>query len=282
LWAGIGIYLLSTTTYITLSHLLVPTFPLWILLGYGFVYTPVISYVAARMEGVAGQWVELPMVREATFIASQKLGYHGVDIWFAPIPLHNYAGQVVAFRTQELTGTKFTSIIKAELVIFPVVILSSIIFAQYLWRIAPIPSAAYPHANQMWELQARQQALMQSSTLGNLGGGNELFYEAIKPGYIAGATAAGITVYAVLASAGAPVMLCYGLVRGLGTTLAAGMFPQLLGALLGRYYFSKKFGLQWHQYAPVLLAGFSCGVGLISMFSLGCLLISKAVFQLPY
>jgi hypothetical protein len=77
-------------------------------------------------------------------------------------------------------------------------------------------------------------------------------------------------------------MLCYGLVRGLGTTLAAGMFPQLLGALLGRYYFQKKFGLNWYQYAPVLLAGFSCGVGLISMFSLGCLLISKAVFQLPY
>jgi hypothetical protein len=282
LWAGLAIYLFSTTTYISLSHWLVPNFPLWILLAYGFLYTPVISYVAARMEGVAGQWVELPMVREATFIASQKLGYHGVDIWFAPIPLHNYAGQVVAFRTQELTGTKFTSIIKAELVIFPVVIISSIIFAQYLWRIAPIPSAAYPNANQMWELQARQQALMQSSTLGNTGGGNELFYEAIKPTYILGATAAGVTVYSLLASLGAPVMLCYGLVRGLGTTLAAGMFPQLLGALLGRYYFQKKFGLNWYQYAPVLLAGFSCGVGLISMFSLGCLLISKAVFQLPY
>jgi hypothetical protein len=56
----------------------------------------------------------------------------------------------------------------------------------------------------------------------------------------------------------------------------------LLGALLARYYFEKRFGLKWRQYAPVLLAGFSCGMGLISMFSLGCLLISKAVFQLPY
>jgi hypothetical protein len=33
---------------------------------------------------------------------------------------------------------------------------------------------------------------------------------------------------------------------------------------------------------PVLLGGFACEAGLISMFSLGCLLISKAVFQLPY
>ena len=68
----------------------------------------------------------------------------------------------------------------------------------------------------------------------------------------------------------------------LGTGIAAGMFPQLLGALVSRYFFEKKFGLSWRQYAPVLLAGFSCGMGLISMFSLGCLLISKAVFQLPY
>jgi len=56
----------------------------------------------------------------------------------------------------------------------------------------------------------------------------------------------------------------------------------MLGALLGRYFFEKRFGLQWRQYAQVLLAGFLCGLGLVTMFSLGCVLISKAVFQLPY
>jgi hypothetical protein len=278
LWVGLAIYLFSTSAYIALCWWLVPTFPVWILFVYGFVYTPIISYVAARMEGVAGQWVELPMVREATFIASQSLGYRGVAIWFAPIPLHNYAGSVVAFRTQELTGTKFTSIIKAELVIFPVVIISSIIFSQYLWRIAPIPSAVYPYANQMWELQARNQALMQSSTLGE----STQFYQAIKWRYILGSTGVGVLLYSGLAGLGAPVMLCYGLVRGLGAGLASNIVPQMCGALLGRYVFEKRFGLKWRQYAPVLLAGFSCGVGLVSMFALGCVLISKAVFQLPY
>ena len=189
---------------------------MWILIAYGFVYTPIISYVAARMEGVAGQWVEIPMVREATFIAAQTFGYRGVGIWFAPIPIHNYAGSVVAFRTQELTGTKFTSLIKSELVLYPIVIVSSIFFSQYLWRLAPIPSAIYPYANQLWELQARQMALMQSSTLGNSGGGaGSMFYEAIKWKYIAGSSVAGIFLYSGLSLGGAPVMLCYGLVRGL-------------------------------------------------------------------
>ncbi len=278
IWVGILIYLVSTSSYIAISAYLVPTFPLWILLAYGFVYTPVISYVAARMEGVAGQWVDIPMVREATFIASQSLGYRGVDIWFAPIPLHNYASTVVNFRVQELTGTKFTSLIKAELVIFPVVIISSILFSQYLWRIAPIPSAVYPHANQVWELQARNAALTHSSTLG----ANSPFYEAVKIPYIAASAGLGLVTFATLSGLGTPVMLCYGLIRGMGGGLTSGVIPQLLGALLARFYFEKRFGLQWRQYAPVLLAGFSCGVGLISMFSLGCVFISKAVFQLPY
>jgi hypothetical protein len=283
LWAGVAIYLISTTTYIVLCHFLVPAFPLWILIGYGFVYTPIISYVAARMEGVAGQWVEIPMVREATFIASRSLGYHGVDIWFAPIPINNYAGTVMEFRTQELTGTKFTSIIKSEFVLFPVIILSSIVFAQYLWSLGPVPSAAYPNANRLWELQARQTALMQSSTMDNgAGAAGMTFYDSIKWRYIAGSTGVGVLTYSALSWLGAPVMLCYGLVRGLGTGIAPGMFPQMIGALLSRLYFERKFGLKWREYAPVLLAGFSCGLGLVSMFSFGCLLIAKAVFQLPY
>lgn len=281
LWVGIAIYLVSTTTYVVLCRWLIPTFPLWILLGYGFIYTPVISYVAARMEGIAGQWVDIPMVREATFIvASQQMGYRGVDIWFAPIPINNYAGSVIDFRTQELTGTKFTSIIKAELCIFPVVIVSSILFSQYLWQLAPIPSAAYPIANKTFEQSARNLARMQSSTMGSVAGSE--FYEAIKWEYIAGGTGVGVVTYGILSTLGAPVMLCYGLVRGLGAGIAPGILPQMLGALLGRYFFEKKFGLKWREYAPVLVAGFSCGMGLISMFSLGCLLIAKAVFQLPY
>ena len=43
----------------------------------------------------------------------------------------------------------------------------------------------------------------------------------------------------------------------------------LAGALLGRYYFLKKYGPMWRQYAPVLLAGFSCGMGLCGMFAMG-------------
>ena len=194
------------------------------------------------------------------------------------------AGSVVDFRTQELTGTKFTSIIKAELILFPVVIVSGILFAQYIWRLAPIPSAQYAYANKIWELQALRQARCCNRRLLNRPAvrARAQFFQAIKWPYIAGGTGAGILFYAILAGAGAPTMLCYGLVRGIGGGLTYSLIPQMIGALLSRFYFEKRFGLRWREYAPVLLAGFSCGMGLVSMFALGCLLISKAVFQLPY
>jgi hypothetical protein len=281
LWGGIAIYLFSTTTYVVLCHFLVPDFPWWILAAYGYLYTPVVSYVAARMEGVAGHWQEIPYLREATFIAASTYGgYRGVGIWFAPLPMNNYAGSVMDFRVQELTGTRFTSLWKAEFIVFPVVIVSSIFFAQYFWSMARIPSAQYQHTNRYFEFNARQQALLQSATLGE-GHGTE-FYRSIQWKVILSGTGIGTIAFAALSWAKAPTMLIYGLIRGLGTGIAADMFPQLLGALLSRYYFEKRFGLRWREYAPVLLAGFSCGMGLISMFSLGCLLIAKSVFQLPY
>jgi hypothetical protein len=45
----------------------------------------------------------------------------------------------------------------------------------------------------------------------------------------------------------------------------------------------KRFGREkWRQYAPVLLAGYLCGVGLISAASIGISMISKSVSQLSY
>ena len=57
----------------------------------------------------------------------------------------------------------------------------------------------------------------------------------------------------------------------------------MLGALLGRYVLSRRFGeAQWYGYAPILLAGYSCGVGLIGMTAIAIALISKAVSQVVF
>jgi len=140
---AIAIYVFSTLSYVVLCTILVPTFPWIFFLIYGFVYTPVISYITARMEGIAGQFVSLPMVREASFIAGAKyFGYQGIEIWYAPIPIHNYGAATVNFREIELTGTSLRGVIKAEFIVFPVVMIASLLFSQFIWRLAPIPSSS--------------------------------------------------------------------------------------------------------------------------------------------
>ena len=278
-WVSIGIYFFSTLSYVGLCVWLVPNFPWIFFLGYGFVYTPVISYITARMEGIAGQFVSLPLVREASFIAGAKyFGYQGIEIWYAPIPIHNYGEAAVSFREVELTGTSFRGIIKAELIVFPVVMISSLLFSQFIWRLAPIPSSSYPYAQELWHLQALNTLLMQTSTLE----GNSLFFQALNATYVFSGLGLGLLMYMILSLFGLPVLLIYGVVRGLGQSTPHGIILEVLGAFLGRYYFYKQYGSMWRQYAPVLLAGFSCGMGLTGMFAMGFALILKSLSYLAY
>jgi len=278
-WISIGIYVCSTISYVLLCVWLVPNFPWIFFLGYGFIYTPIISYITARMEGIAGQFVSLPLVREASFIAGAKyFGYQGIEIWYAPIPIHNYGEATVGFREIELTGTSLRGIIKAELVVFPVVMVSSLLFSQFIWRLAPIPSASYPYAQELWHLQALNTLLMQTSTLE----GNSLFFQALKGSYVLSGLGLGLVMYMVLSILGLPVLLIYGVVRGLGQSTPHGIILEVAGALLGRYYFHKRYGSMWRQYAPVLLAGFSCGMGLTGMFAMGFALILKSLSYMAY
>jgi hypothetical protein len=278
-WIAIAIYVFSTVGYIVLSTILVPGFPWIFLVAYGFLYTPFISYVSARMEGIAGQFVNLPMVREASFIAASRFfGYQGIDIWYAPIPFHNYGKATVRWREIELTGTSFRGIIKAELLIFPVVMLASLLFSQYIWRLAPIPSAQYPYAQELWHLQALNTLLLQSATLE----GDSPFFQALRMDYMTWGLGLGVITYWALATFNLPVLLIYGVTRGLAQSTPHGILLEVVGALLGRYYFVKKYGASWRQYAPVLLAGFACGMGLMGMLAMGFTLIMRSLGGLAY
>ena len=218
----------------------------------------------------------MPFVREATFILS---GYKGAAIWFAPFPLHDYARQAAFFKTTELTGTRFTSLIKSEVLIFPIMAAGMIVFSQFIWSIDNVPSEMFPYANQFWELRAYQQGLVYSATLP--GEAASPFREAFKPELLGMGFALALGVYGVLNHFGLPIFLVYGVVRGLDQSVPHAIVPMFIGALLGHFVFRKKFREKWPQYRVVFSAGFAAGVGLITMFSLGIVLMSKSVIKLP-
>ncbi len=273
-----GAFLLLTVGYVVLSWRLVPGFPILFFVFYGFFYTPLSSYASARLRAITGADLQFPLIKEATFILS---GYKGVDIWFAPIPIFNYGGQAQAFREVELTGTRFTSVLKAELVMIPVLLVCSLLFWHFVWGLAPIPSQAYPYAQKFWQQQATMQALWYSSTAGS-GFESSYLIEALKVPYMVGGAAFGILAYAVLAAFNLPVMLIFGVIASVGTVPHA-FIPQFFGALLGRFYMERKFGRRkWMRYTPVLAAGYACGTGLVGMATVAIALISKTVAPLVY
>lgn len=289
LWVALLIYFGVTSVTILTAYLLLKKAHAdgvgseinWVLLAvfvfYGFVYTPIISYVSARMEGIIGNSVNIPFVREATFILT---GYQGAAIWFAPFPAHNYGSQTLYFRKTELTGTKIISMLKAEIFILPIAFISTVIFSQFIWNIAPVPSQSFPFTETMWEAHAYRQGIMMSATMP--GGENSAFQTAFKPQYLFLGLGIALTVYSTLSWFGLPILLVYGVIRGLDQAGPHVIIPQFIGAMLGRFYFAKKFGDMWKQYIIVFFAGYSCGTGLVMMLALGLVFISKSVFQSPY
>ncbi|MEI8242256.1 MAG: peptide transporter [bacterium] len=285
LWVGVLIYLVSTSTYITLAYLLVnkwsgpllgPPFPLWLLIFYGFVYTPVISYVSARMEGIVGGQIGIPMIQQATFILS---GYKGAAIWFAPIPLSNYASQTVSFRTMELTGCRFRSLIKAEALTYPIVLVGTFIFAGFIWSLGPVPSNMFPYANQFWELNAYNSGLMWSATLP--GEAASPFREAFRWEYLSAGLGVGMSLFTLFSHFNLPVFFVYGAIGGFGQSLPHAVLPMLAGALLGHTLCRRWFGDLWPHYRIVFAAGFGAGIGLITMLSLGVVFMKHSASVLP-
>ena len=278
LWKVFAIWALSSAGYVILCHVLVPDFSIWILIGFGFVLSPLLSYISARMFGITGSptGVSFPLVREGSFILS---GYEGVDIWFAPVPYFDHGGGAQTFKMLELARTKFIGYIKMTILVFVLTLLTSFLFWGLIWRMGPIPSSMYPFVQKMWPFFAKYKALWATSTLE---GGKSWLVESITFWKVASGFGIACLAYGLVATVGLPAAFFYGMVGGVA------MWPHyvtvlLIGALLGRYYFARKLGPEtWRRYTPVLTAGYYCGVGLIGMVASAFALIGKAVTPLVF
>lgn len=275
IFIAFGIYVFNSAVWIGLSSWLVPGFPWKFFVFYAAVLIPLISYATAKLEGMVGRSLQIPYVREATYILS---GYRGVQIWFAPVPLPDFGRATVNFRILELTGTRIPSQIKARAITVPIVIVTSLIFSNLLWNMAPIPSEAYPFAQRMWDLQAKNISLTYSSTLE----GGSLFMEAWRWGYVGAGLGLGTLAYFLLSLFGLPTLLFFGVVHGLGQGTPGNVLFLVLGALLGRFYFRQRFGEMWMKYTPVMLAGFSCGMGLVAMVAVGFTILTNMISPLLF
>jgi hypothetical protein len=287
MWLALVGYVCTSGAIVLVCNALVPGI-LGFLIIFAFIYNPFISYINARLLGLTGQMVEIPFVREGAFILS---GSSKIDIWLAPVPIENFGHMAQSFRVNELTGVNFRSLIKADLVAVPCLFVLSFFFWAFIWHSNAVPSDIFPAAQLNWELQAKQHTLMYSSTFRpETEDGQESarsfadteFAKALHPKVIAAGGGLTIVLFTLFSLGGLPTMFIYGMIRGFGQ-LPHIMILEIVGALVGRYYFQKKFGSKnFLRMVPAILAGYFTGVGLIGMATVAMNLIKNAVSSAPF
>jgi hypothetical protein len=288
IWLALVIYAASAAAVVGLCLVLLPRTPgvVFFLFFFAFLYSPFISYVNARLLGISGQGVDIPFVREGAFLVS---GARGIGIWLAPVPLENHGWQAQSYRINELTGVSFWSLIKTELVVLPVLFGLSLLFWSFIWKADAVPSSLFPWAQVNWELHAKNSVLLYSSTFvppgeggAAMGIGESQFMKAIHPSVIAGGFAGSVGLFAAAAWVGLPALFYYGLFRGLGQ-LPHTMLLELVGAIIARRWLHRRYGKQrFLRTAPILLAGYLTGIGLVAMATIALRLIKSAVSSAPF
>jgi hypothetical protein len=267
-WVPVTVWIAASCGFVALSNYLINTglpaderFSVWWLVGFAFVFTPLNTYINARLSGIAGQHAGIPFITEAAIFTSR---FKGVNIWFAPLPIHNYGNMADLLKETQLTRTRFTSILKAELLIFPLMILASYLFWSYISSLGPIPSDNYPYVQKFWPQFAQMKALWAAS----MQEGQSLLFQSLKPVVIGLALLVSLGFFGVFSAFGISAQYIYG---GLGAMAA---YPHnaimiFIGALLGRFVFARRFGREkWTNYTPILTVGFMAGMGLTGMFSI--------------
>ena len=289
MWIALLAYAITSVMLVALCYVLLPKSLgiLAFLIVFAFIYSPLISYVNARLMGISGQMVNIPFIRETCFLIS---GAKGVDIWLAPIPIENHGPMAQSYRVNELTGVSFWSLVKTDLVALPILLTLSLLLWGFIWKSTPIPSDVFPAARLNWELQAKNQVLLYSSTFVRPDENpdeksikdSEFWKKAVHPKVIGAGFGGCIALYTLLSAFNLPIMLIYGMIRGLGA-LPHTMVLEVFGALMGRYLFQKKYGrTNFLKQAPALMAGYFTGVGLISMFTIALQLIKNAISVAPF
>ena len=289
MWIAGVAYVITSLMLVALCYVLLPKSHgiLAFLFIFAFIYSPLLSYVNARLLGISGQQVNIPFIRETCFLIS---GAKGVEIWLAPIPIENHGPMAQSYRVNELTGVSFWSLLKTDLVALPILLTLSVLLWGFIWKSTPIPSDAFPAARLNWELQAKNQVLLYSSTFVRPDEDpdeksikdSEFWKKAVHPKVIGSGFVGCVALYSILSMFNLPIMLIYGMIRGLGT-LPHVRVLEVFGALMGRYYFQKKYGrTNFLKNAPALMAGYFTGVGLISMFTIALQLIKNTISAAPF
>jgi hypothetical protein len=270
----LGLFFASTLASVALYYALVPGIPIWLppLVSVGL--SLVIALVGARVYGELGLAFTPDFVYNMWKAAVYFSPYQGYAGWiFTPV-IAGFATPwyVNATKVAYLTRTRPVDYYKAVIVAFAITTVLGLVFMDFFWRMAPIPSFVYPYVMGLWPFYAISDCLFATRQI------------VIRADQIAlgmgAAIAAGFGGFA-LSKLGIPINP----VALVGGTYALPPYTIMVfvSSLLSRYVFARALGREkWERVKAVVIAGFLAGMGVIVAVGVAITLLSKAAWIWPW
>ncbi|MEM0023919.1 MAG: OPT/YSL family transporter [Thermofilaceae archaeon] len=275
---ALALYLAATLTSVAVFHYLIPGFPLAIPLVMSLVVGTLMGFVSASVVGESGASFSSPPFLWHTIVyltPAQHLSPREAYSAFVYPPViagSMTGGGAQVMKAALLTGTKPSDVIKVWILAFALGVLINLLSLDMLWRIAPIPSSAYPSTVISMPATAMIDALLVTRGL------------RIEPGILMG-SAAGAVMMAALVEALAKLLKVgvssSGLLLGLFTPPVTAI-PMFTGSALGWLVLRRRFKERWEQARYAIVAGTLIGEGLAATIAIIGLMLSKASWLWPW
>lgn len=266
----LAIFFSGTVASVILAYVLVPGFPIWILLLLSVGWTFIINLIVAYSLGITGVALNIPYVREGTILAS---GYKGYDVWFAPLvfPSSQFtpggANWCAGFKVAELTSTWPMDLVKSLFIALPTAILFGFLYTQIFWTITPIPSSLFPAP--FWDINVIMTSLFITGRLAlfKIDWMVATFIIGVALQCLAEFAKVPISLIGIAMGAAWPIANCTGLLVGL-------ILAKVLGRFLGKTWVEEQ--------RFTIIAGVAIGQGLVVAFSAGLAMILKSMWIKPF
>lgn len=269
-------FLVGTFGSIIMTHLLIPDFPVWILVLLSVGWSLINLFVSTRAMGIAGISFDVPAYpdQDPSKMVFAISGYTGVDIYFyhKTLVVDTSSGGpswTANFKILDLCETPIKSYIMVYLISLPIALCTSFIFMQNFWRIAPIPSARYPGVYIYWPVVASFRALWASGAL-KIFDVNSMLY-----GFLT--TSA---IYLLVEGLHLPFSVISA-VAGLTTPIPIAV-TMLIGAFIGKFISIYRGRDWWNKYRAVIAGGILLGEGIMVVTGAAVAIILAGVWFQPY
>jgi len=266
------LYPIFSLASVALFHMLVPDYPILVSIPVSLGLSFLISFLVGRTVAEIGITPTFTWPWQAITYMTR---YEGVAGWiFAPyISVGGNALHINSIMVAYLTETRISDYVKGVTIGFILSLILGLIFMDLFWRLAPIPSAAYPYTIVLWPTLAMNDALFITRKITIRSG---VFSAGILIGALLPALEVLLRRRDIRAFSGIAIMMGFFLLPPY--TLAL-----FIGSCVGNFLIRRAMGRErWINLRDTIVAGFFAGSSVAIGMGIAATMIAKATWIWPW